>query len=316
MNILENKRVVLLSAVFALAFAGLTYVGYDRSQQFSKTQAELKKIGEKFEDYNQAELPPTAANRKAIVAACKDVDKISADMQAEMDKYAAFCYGDGKVLSPVDFQNQVRAAIAEVQKEANDKGCALAAPAMDLGMASFKNAAATEAEVPYRSFQLKAVRRVADAIINSGAPALDKIYCAPLPEEATNARKGKGAAYFPLSFQVAFSAKRSAATDGQTEELLSVLPRVMNALTSDKDFFLIVTGVAVNSDASLPARDAYQEPAAPVAQGDDLGAEGGKAEAETPEARVIAVRKTGGDDETVRVHLNLQVLYFNPAKGK
>ncbi len=315
MNILENKRVVLLSTLFALGFAGLTYLGYERSTQFSKTQAELKKIETKFQDYNEAELPPTAANRKAIVAACKDVDKISADMQAEMEKYASYCYGDGKVLSPVDFQNQVRAAIAEVQNKANAQGCTLSAPAMDLGMASFKNAAATEAEVPYRSFQLKAVQRVAEAIINSGAPTLDKVYCAPLPEEATNARKGKGAAYFPLSFQVAFNAKRGVDTDGQTDEKLSTLPRVMNALMADKDFFLIVTGVAVESAVSLPARDAYQEPAAPAPQGDDLGGDG-EAKPAAPAERIIAVRKTGNPDETVRVHLNVQVLYFNPSKGK
>ncbi|MBQ9834692.1 MAG: Amuc_1100 family pilus-like protein [Akkermansia sp.] len=315
MNILENKRVVLLSALFALGFAGLTYMGYDRSMQFSKTQAELKKIETKFQDYNEAELPPTAANRKAIVAACKEVDKISAEMQAEIEKYASYCYGDGKVLSPVDFQNQVRSAIAEVQNKANAQGCTLSAPAMDLGMASFKNAAATEAEVPYRSFQLKAVQRVAEAIINSGAPALDKVYCAPLPEEATNARKGKGAAYFPLSFQVAFNAKRGVDTDGQTDEKLSTLPRVMNTLLADKDFFLIVTGMAVESSISLPARDAYQEPSAPVAKGDDLGGEE-EAQPETPAERIIAVRKTGSPDETVRVHLNIQVLYFNPSKGK
>lgn len=315
MNILENKRVVLLSALFALGFAGLTYMGYDRSTQFSKTQAELKKIETKFQDYNEAELPPTAANRKAIVAACKEVDKISAEMQAEIEKYASYCYGDGKVLSPVDFQNQVRSAIAEVQNKANAQGCTLSAPAMDLGMASFKNAAATEAEVPYRSFQLKAVQRVAEAIINSGAPALDKVYCAPLPEEATNARKGKGAAYFPLSFQVAFNAKRGVDTDGQTDEKLSTLPRVMNTLLADKDFFLIVTGMAVESSISLPARDAYQEPSAPVAKGDDLGGEE-EAQPETPAERIIAVRKTGSPDETVRVHLNIQVLYFNPSKGK
>lgn len=315
MNILENKRVVLLSALFALGFAGLTYMGYDRSTQFSKTQAELKKIETKFQDYNEAELPPTAANRKAIVAACKDVDKISADMQAEIEKYAAYCYGDGKVLSPVDFQNQVRSAIAEVQNKANAQGCTLSAPAMDLGMASFKNAAATEAEVPYRSFQLKAVQRVAEAIIDSGAPTLDKVYCAPLPEEATNARKGKGAAYFPLSFQVAFNAKRGVDTDGQTDEKLSTLPRVMNTLLADKDFFLIVTGMAVESAASLPARDSYQEPSAPVAKGDDLGGEG-EAQQAAPAERIIAVRKTGSSDETVRVHLNIQVLYFNPSKGK
>lgn len=315
MNILENKRVVLLSALFALGFAGLTYMGYDRSTQFSKTQAELKKIETKFQDYNEAELPPTAANRKAIVAACKEVDKISAEMQAEIEKYASYCYGDGKVLSPVDFQNQVRSTIAEVQNKANAQGCTLSAPAMDLGMASFKNAAATEAEVPYRSFQLKAVQRVAEAIINSGAPALDKVYCAPLPEEATNARKGKGAAYFPLSFQVAFNAKRGVDTDGQTDEKLSTLPRVMNTLLADKDFFLIVTGMAVESSISLPARDAYQEPSAPVAKGDDLGGEE-EAQPETPAERIIAVRKTGSPDETVRVHLNIQVLYFNPSKGK
>ena len=316
MNILENKRVVLLSALFALGFAGLTYMGYDRSTQFSKTQAELKKIETKFQDYNEAELPPTAANRKAIVAACKEVDKISADMQAEIEKYASYCYGDGKVLSPVDFQNQVRSTIAEVQNKANAQGCTLSAPAMDLGMASFKNAAATEAEVPYRSFQLKAVQRVAEAIINSGAPALDKVYCAPLPEEATNARKGKGAAYFPLSFQVAFNAKRGVDTDGQTDEKLSTLPRVMNTLLADKDFFLIVTGVAVESSISLPARDAYQEPSAPAAKGDDLGGEEEAQPETTPAERIIAVRKTGSPDETVRVHLNIQVLYFNPSKGK
>lgn len=314
MNILENKRVVLLSAVFALGFAGLTYVGYDRSAQFSKTQAELDKIGTKFQDYNEAKLPPTSANRKAIVAACKDVEKISSDMQAEMEKYAAYCHGDGKVLSPVDFQNQVRTTIAEVQNLANSKGCTLSAPAMDLGMASFKNAAATEAEVPYRSFQLKAVRRVVESIIKAGAPAVDKVYCAPLPAEVSDARKGKGAAYFPLSFQVAFNAKRGVDTDGQTEEKLSTLPRVMNSIIADKDFFLIVTGVAVNSDLSLPTRDAYQEPAAPVAQGDDLT--GGEAKPVTPSERIIAVRKTGSADETARVHLNVQVLYFNPSKGK
>lgn len=313
MNILENKRVVLISTLFALGFAGLAYVGYDRSTQFSKTQAELKKIETKFQDYNEADLPPTATNRKAIVAACKEVDKISADMQAEIGKYASYCYGDGKVLSPVDFQNQVRATIAEVQNKANAAGCTLSAPAMDLGMASFKNAAATESEVPYRSFQLKAVQRVAEAIIDSGAPALDKVYCAPLPEEATNARKGKGAAYFPLSFQVAFNAKRGVDTDGQTDDKLSTLPRVMNALMEDKDFFLIVTGMAVESAASLPARDAYQEPAAPVAQGDDLG---GEAQPAAPAERIIAVRKTGNPDEIARVHLNIQVLYFNPSKGK
>lgn len=316
MNILENKRVVLLTTVFALAFAGVTYIGYDRSTRFTEAQKKLTAIGEKFQEYNEAELPPTAENNKAIKAAFDDVVRINNTMKAEMDKYASFCYGDGKRLSPVDFQNQVRSTIAEIGNLAADKDCKLAAPAVDLGMASYKNAAATNAEVPFRSFQLKAVQRVAETIINSGAPSLDKIYCAPLPVEATDERKNKATAYFPLSFQVAFNAKRSTDTDGSSEKTLSVLPKVINGLMNDKDYFITITGVAINSDLNLPDMDAYTEPSAPAPQGDDVNAEADEGQPAQPEGRVIAVRKTGSPDETIRVHLNLQVLYFNPAKGK
>ncbi len=316
MNIIENKRVLALSVLFALAFGGLVYYGYGRSADFESAKSQLDDISSRFQDYDASELPPTPENKKAVVDASKQVERVSDSMRAELDKYAAACYGDGKRITPVEFQNQVRASIDEVSRLAAQKGCKISNPALDLGMASFKNAAATEAEVPFRSFQLKAVRRVAEDIINSGAPVLDKVYCAPLPEEATNTRKA--ADYFPLGVQIAFSARRSEVTDGKTPEKLSVLPQVINRILADKDFFLIITGVSVASEGNLPPMLPWQAPTQGAPQGDDLttSEEGESAEAATPAVRTIASRKTGDPQETVRVHLNMQVLYFNPAKSK
>jgi len=316
MNIIENKRVLAISALFALAFGGLVYYGYGRSADFEVAKSQLDDISSRFQDYDASEFPPTPENRKAVVDASKQVERVSDSMRAELDKYAAACYGDGKRITPVEFQNQVRASIDEISRLAAQKGCKISNPALDLGMASFKNAAATEAEVPFRSFQLKAVRRVAEDIINSGAPVLDKVYCSPLPEEATNTRKAVD--YFPLGFQIAFSARRSEVTDGRTPEKLSVLPQVMNRILADKDFFLIITGVSVASEGNLPPMMPWQAPAQAAPQGDDLttSEEGESAGAAAPAVRTIASRKTGDPQETVRVHLNMQVLYFNPAKSK
>lgn len=304
MNISENKRVIALSAVFAIAFGGIMYYGYDQTQQFANTQKELKAIADRFDGYNEAEVPPTSANRKEIKAAFDKVTQVNKDLQAELAHYAAFCYGDGKKISAQDFQNNLRTSIAKVESLAKEKGTLVSAPAADLGLAAFKNAAPVEDDVPFRSFQMKAVERVAEDIINAGAPVLDKIYCAPLPAEAAEAAKGgrKAAPYFPLRFEVAFEATRG------------TLPQVINSIVADKDFLLTITGVSVKGNESLPGIDAYTAPAA-APEGENLG-DAAPAAAEGSEARVVAVRKTGDDAEKSRVHLTLQVLYFNPAKNK
>lgn len=311
MNILENKRVTAVSAVFLLAFGGLVYYGYDRSQDLAETKAELTSLSEKMEDFEASKLPPTAENAKALADAVKQVERANDSLQKQLADYEAFCVGNGKNITSVEFQTRVRSAIDEIAGKARAKGCNVATPAADLGMAAFKNAAVQAEDVPYRNFQLDAVKRVASIIIDSGATSLEKVYCAPLPTEQINSRKPLH--YFPLSFQVAFSAKRSMVTDGKTADKLSPLPRVLNAITTDKEYLLIPTGLSVVSDGRLTGIDAYRDPAS-VPQGQDLGAEGDKPKAE--ESRVIATRKAGDPDEPVRVHLNIQVLYFPANKGK
>lgn len=312
MNILENKRVTALSAVFLLAFGGLVYYGYNRSQDLAETKAELASLAEKMEDFEAAKLPPTAANKKALSNAVKQVEQANASLQKQIEDYESFCVGNGKNITSVEFQTRVRSAIDEVAGKARAKGCGVATPAADLGMAAFKNAAVQAEDVPYRSFQLEAVKRVAGIIIDSGATSLEKVYCAPLPAEQIKARKPLP--YFPLSFQVVFTAKRSMVTDGKTENTLSPLPRVLNAITTDKQYLLIPTGLSVVSEGHLTGVDAYRDASA-APQGEDLGSEG-EAKAKTEESRIIATRKAGDPDELVRVHLNMQVLYFPANKAK
>ena len=197
-------------------------------------------------------------------------------------------------------QNMLRDSIARIGNLAGEKGAVVSSPAADLGMAAFKNSAPVEADVPFRAFQLRAVSRVAEVILNSGASVLDKIYCAPLPDAAEETAKGsrKAPAYFPLSFEVAFEAPRG------------VLPQVINTIVNDKDYMLFITGVSVKGMENLPGIDPYQAPGANV--GDDIG----QTDAQGSAVRSVAKRLTGDPKEKARLHLNMQVLYFNSAQNK
>ncbi len=307
MSISENKRVLALSAVFLLAFGGTMYYGYSRTADFDAATARLTEMDEGFAAFDGSDNAPTNANRKAMRQAHEQVSRVGKNLQADMEKYASICYGDGKVISPVDFQNEVRGAIARIAALAVEKGAKVSTSAADLGLAQYKNAVATAADVPFRSFQLKAVAQVASDILECGAPQHAKVYCPPLPMEQIEARRPVPA--FPLGFELAFEAKR-----GQ-------LPAILNRIYNNKEYFLTVTGIAIDNMVSLPGIDTYR-PEGEAAPAPTTGVDLSAAPAETPaaevpaEARRIAVRKTGSSDETVRVHLNMQVRYFNPAKGR
>ena len=308
MNISENKRVIALSAVFALAFGGVMFYGYGKSQEAAESRAKIAEINDRFAGYDGQELAPTKQNLRNIKDAYSQVSGVNKDLQAELNRYAAFCWGDGKKISAQDFQNELRDSINKIKSLASSQGANVAGPAENLGLASFKNAAPVADDVPFRSFQLKAVTRVAEDILAAGAPSLEKIYCAPLPDEAAEAlnpgsRKAKP--YFPLRFEVAFDASRG------------VLPMVLNSIMSDKDFFLTITGIAVRGNENLPGIDAYTAPAEIAESGEDLGGETTEtAENAADGFRTVAVRKTGSPDEKVRVHMTMQVLYFTPGKTK
>ncbi len=306
MNISENKRVVALSALFAIAFGGVMFYGYSKSQEHAENQAKIAEINDRFAGYDGQTLSPTKQNLSDIKDAFSKVSAVNKDIQAELNRYAAFCWGDGKKISAQDFQNELRDSINKIKNQASSQGAHVAGPAENLGLASFKNAAPVADDVPFRSFQLKAVTRVAEYIVASGSPSLEKVYCAPLPQEAADslsASSRKKVPYFPLRFEIAFDATRGS------------LPTVVNSIVQDKDFFLTITGIAVRGNDNLPGIDAYTPPAEIAAAGEDLGAQGEEAPA-VDGSRRVAVRKTGAADERIRVHMTMQVLYFTPGKTK
>lgn len=305
MSISDNKRVVTLASVMGLAFAGIVYFGFTKNAEYQETQAKLNEISDQFQDYANQDTTPTKQNLENLTAAYKEVNKVSDDMKAAFSKYASYCTGQPQV-NAQEFQKQLLADIAAVRTMAADKKVTLARPAEDLGMASYKTASPKKDEVPFLAFQHQAVKRVVEDILNSAPASLEKVYCEELPDEASTDNK-KPAEYFPLRFQVAFEAKRG------------TLPQVINKIMEDKEFFLVITGIAVQGKDVVPPVSAYTPPAAAAeVQGDDLtgaaGTEEGEEPAAAPPARTIAVQLTGKPDETARVHMNFQVLYFNPKK--
>ncbi len=67
MSISENKRVVALSAVFALAFGGIAFYGYGKSQELAESKARIAEINDRFAGYDGQDLAPTKKNLKAIL---------------------------------------------------------------------------------------------------------------------------------------------------------------------------------------------------------------------------------------------------------
>lgn len=122
MNIFENKRVLLLSALFSLAFAGLAYYGYGRIQDFTAAQDQLREINDQFLDYESAEFPPTVANRDAVRKAADIVTQQVKDLNDTLSKYADACRGNDRVISPPEFQNQVLRTIKDVSRQALIRG--------------------------------------------------------------------------------------------------------------------------------------------------------------------------------------------------
>ena len=79
MNISENKRVVALSALFALAFGGIMFYGYGESQKHAANEAEIAQIRDRFDAYVNAEIAPTKQGLKEVKGALSEVSAVNKD---------------------------------------------------------------------------------------------------------------------------------------------------------------------------------------------------------------------------------------------
>lgn len=316
MNIMENKRVTAIAALMGIAFIGICFKGYESYAELKASQEDIARKIDLLSSYTSSDIPPTTKNKQEVEKAAVEVKGLAGELSKDIEKYITFCkngqpnaestkpHGYMINASPVTFQNRLRDLSADIAAMAQREKCDLNNSSADFGMTSLKTQAPKEVDAPYLNFLLSAVDRVERHIISAGAPSIERIYCAPLPEEEISARKKPD--FFPLSFEVAFTARRSEIIKAGDAGTYSVLPKVINSIIHDGDFFFIITGMAVGTQGSLPL----------VSQADAAAA----GEAVAPEAEEAAPEETnasliiGKDSERVNVHLNIQVLYFNADK--
>lgn len=300
MNISENKRASVLSAVFALAFCGVMYYGYEASTNAKEAKAELVEIDENFQDYNSAKFVPNAGNIKNLKAASAQFTQLGKDLQKQLDAYRSASATNSLTTSPVQFQNDLRQAIAALKERSTNEKVTLGAQASTLGMGIYQNQTPVKNEVFFRAFMLGVADHTTNLLIDSKVPSIDKVYCTKLPAEAAADLK-KAPSYFPMDVELSFNVKRGN------------LPEILNKLMSDKRYFFTITGVAAQTLTKPAVLDAYKKMEEPVEMAGELILdEEGEIIEEEEVGHVIAVRKFGLDDELVHVHLNLQVLFFNP----
>lgn len=315
MNIMENKRVTAITAVMAVVFAGLCYKGYQGYSSLKTAQREIASINDQLDDYRNKNLKPTKANEQQVQLAAKEVEDLLTSLNKDLEKYTSYCVkgasGDDALrfvpgVKPVEFQNRLRALSTKFTQEAAGK-TQLHNAAGDFGMTSMKTLTPTEVTAPYYNFLLDAVHGAMRHIIDAGAPSIDRVYCAPLPEEKITAVKKD--AYFPLSFEIAFTAKKSEVIQEGKADTYSVIPQVINKLSQDPNIFYIITGVAVNT---------LQPPPTPEAAPSDAPKEAGALDEDAPVADKtsdrIASLIVGRPEEQVSVHITVQVLYFTTDK--
>ena len=306
MNISENKRVTALAALFSLAFCGVMYVGYQSQTDAMAANARLAEIDEKFVNYSRQDFPPTAASVKTLRKSLGTITNLKKSLDSDLAGYRSRCVGDGKMSTAVEFQSKLRVAIAQTAKIAAEKKVSLSNTASDLGTGNLKNVAALQEEVPYREFLLDATNSLMMMLLDAEVASVDKVFIAPLPEECDSGLR-RPPAYFPMSMEISFAAKRGD------------LPSIINHIIQNKDYFFILTGVAALSDTSIPdVVDGEQNaPQVQVVQNDGISDEAALDVVVQDRGVQIASRKLGNPTETVRVHLTLQLLYFNaPNKVK
>lgn len=293
MNISENKRVFGISVLFLVAFGGLMYVGYSSSSEASEGEEKLLDIADKYKRIGRADVTPSAENLKTLRKISNEVEQESKALSSEFRAYRNYCISTGEKKEPGDYQKTIMKERGEMQALAQQKGCQLNGNAADYGLDkrafdSFPEAA----KVHVLSFQHRALHDLITGMINDGVKAVDMIYNAPLPEStyAAGESEENDWKYQPLRTEIDIRVPRG------------VLPAVIKRLVTDKQYFVSITGLSVRNESPLDPVDAVAPPAT---------TEDGSPAPVAPD-KAIAVIKAGRPDDTVRVHLNLEILYFNP----
>lgn len=300
MSLLENKRAFTLTTIFALAFAGTATFGVIQRGELQDTVKKINEADTKLEKLAKSPLPAKAETRELLNKQAGAIQRSLKPLEEDLSAYAKTCKAltEDAIKKETNFKpDYLRKARTAFVEMANAAGCRLDDPeGFTFGLDrnyNEKNDAANSTTTPYVLYQLAAAKTLAGYVVNAGAVSLDRMYCEPVPntepeDEAT-----------PLLIEMSFTVKRGEIPVGQ--EYTAPLTQVLNSIlegkgSNDKEkFFFIIRGINMTSNNVYGTVDTYSDPFA-----DNGGA-----------PTSIAERKAGKPEETIRVNLIIEAVYFS-----
>lgn len=300
MSLFENKRAFTLTTIFAFAFAGCATYGFLQRSALQDTVKKINEADSKMEKIVKSPLPAKAETRELLNKQTTAIQRSLRPLEEDLSVYAKTC----KALTEdaikketnfkPDFLKKARASFVEM---ANAAGCRLDDPeGFTFGLDrnyNERNDAATTTTTPYLLYQLAAAKTLAGYVVNAGAVSLDRMYCEAVPnteaEEETT----------PLLIELSFTVKRGEIPVGQ--EYTAPVTQVLNSILEGKGsnekekFFFIIRGINMMSNNTYGSVDPYSDPFANNAEG----------------PTTIADRKVGKPEETIRVNLIVEAVYFS-----
>lgn len=300
MSLLENKRAFTLTAIFALAFAGTATFGVIQRGELQDTVKKINEADSKLEKLAKAPLPAKAETKELLNKQAGVIQRALKPLEEDLSVYAKTCKAltEDAIKKETNFKpDDLKKARAAFVEKANAAGCRLDDPeGFTFGLDrnyNERNDAATLTTTPYVLYQLAAAKTLAGYAVDAGAVSIDRMYCETVPtteaEEETT----------PLLIELTFTVKRGEIPT--EEEYTGAIAKVLNAIvegkgSNDKEkFFFIIRGLNMMSNNTYGPVDTYSDPFT--------------AEAEGPST--IAERKVGNAEETIRVNLIVEAVYFS-----
>lgn len=329
MNISENKRVVVMSGIFLIAFIGLIVLGLnfraasqDNIASIEEGQGTLDSDRAKRFPSNEQSLPEVKAAATRAAAIKEQILASTASFGQTVETATTV---DGRPISGKELQDKLNTLHNKLEQLCKEKTIKLTPEASWLGFAAFRSVTPNESDAPDLSFELSGIDHFVNTVAANGAVSITKIYRPTVIEPADKTGKPKPTAkkntgdWNTLPFEISFQAKRGS------------VGSILEAISQDKEYCYYITGMRIASDlTTLVPLDPFKKPAAPqpeetataVSDVIDDGLGGGDALGGTPaaepatapeEVRHVAqtVAKQILGNETIRVYIACELVRFN-----
>lgn len=247
MNWLKNNPIAVALIVVAIIGAGLTsYLAVDSMARRDEAQANLDSQLQKLKQFQNQKPFPTNENLKAVKESL-------AEYRAELAKYRNALAAMEAPLDPInpqEFQDDLRKAVDELEKNAIGKGVALPDDFF-YGFDAYQTAPPSQQEVGELNREFRVIRRITDALVDLKIGSISSLKRQEIPSKAPStpsAPPAKPGAPAELSKAPTISTKTfSIIFTAPQEKLLTAF-----SMIQDADEFLLIRSLALDNTSPQP----------------------------------------------------------------